>query len=175
METRFAAPMGHDVKVMSWSSTFIFGGLALVPFAARFPWRPAVCALWAILLAVLPAAFSLFRIRGYLVTEGAVVVQMVARSKTILLEGLVSVSVDSQAMARSTRWFGNGGLFAITGRFHNAKLGDYRAYASDRPEEFAELLTRRIQAGAWGAAAGPVSEHAPANRGTTRRSEEEPC
>ncbi len=159
METRFAAPMGHDVKVISWSSPFIFGGLALVPFAARFPWPPAVCALWGILLAALPVTFSLFRIRAYLVTEDAVIVQMVVRGRTIPLEGLVSVSVDSQAMAHSIRWFGNGGLFAVTGLFHNGKLGDYRAYASDpsravvlsfpdrrivvtpdRPDEFAALV-----------------------------------
>jgi hypothetical protein len=34
-------------------------------------------------------------------------------------------------MARSLRTWGNGGAFAITGRFRNARLGAYRAYVTD--------------------------------------------
>ena len=34
-------------------------------------------------------------------------------------------------MRGSVRVFGNGGLFSITGRFWNRKLGWYRAYATD--------------------------------------------
>ena len=34
-------------------------------------------------------------------------------------------------MARSFRTFGNGGLFAITGRYRNARLGAYHAYVTD--------------------------------------------
>ena len=49
----------------------------------------------------------------------------------IALTDLVAAEVDSNAMAKSVRTFGNGGLFCFAGYFWNKKLGTYRAFATD--------------------------------------------
>jgi hypothetical protein len=78
------------------------------------------------------------------------------------LHDLQSVEIDRDAMAKSVRLFGNGGLFCFAGLFRNKKLGSYRVFATDpvravvlrftnrtvvvtphEPENFAAALSRR--------------------------------
>ena len=47
------------------------------------------------------------------------------------LQDLQTAEIDPEAMNRSIRLFGNGGLFCFAGQFRNKKLGRYRAYATD--------------------------------------------
>jgi hypothetical protein len=72
-----------------------------------------------------------FAIRGYLLTEEALCVLRPGWRARIPLDDLVSVDADPDAMARSIRTFGNGGLFCIAGAFRNQRLGSYRAFATD--------------------------------------------
>jgi hypothetical protein len=48
-----------------------------------------------------------------------------------LLRSLRSAEHKPNAMARSLRIFGNGGLFSVCGRFRNRELGHYRAFVTD--------------------------------------------
>jgi hypothetical protein len=84
----------------------------------------------ALPLAILLGA-ALFMIRGYVLTDGGLLVQRLFWKTVISLKALQSVAIDPDAMKRSLRTFGNGGLFCFAGRFRSKKLGPYRAYATD--------------------------------------------
>ena len=73
-----------------------------------------------------------FAVRGYTVSDGSILVDRPGRSFTVDLRGLESATVSPHVMRRSVREFANGGLFAYTGRFRNAELGSYRAFATDQ-------------------------------------------
>ena len=77
------------------------------------------------------AVALLFTVRGYWVSSDAVRVRRLFWSTRLPLEGLVSVTFEPMAMRGSARAFGNGGFFAFTGRFHNERLGSFRAYVTD--------------------------------------------
>ncbi|HBD11791.1 MAG TPA: hypothetical protein DCZ13_06560, partial [Porticoccaceae bacterium] len=86
-------------------------------------------------LALLPLAImfgaALFTVRGYQVTPGAILVRRLFWKTCLPLVDLVSAQYVPNAMRRSLRAFGNGGLFSITGSFNNKTLGAYRAYVTD--------------------------------------------
>ena len=71
------------------------------------------------------------RVRGYTLAEDAITVRRGLWNTRLPLDGLRSVTGDVDAMRGSIRVFGNGGMFSITGRFWNRKLGWYRAFATD--------------------------------------------
>ena len=79
-----------------------------------------------VLLAPLP-----FVVRGYVLTETSIEVRRLGWSTVLPLEGLVAVSGEPEGLRGSVRVFGNGGLFVISGRFWNRKIGRFRAYATD--------------------------------------------
>ena len=96
---------------------------------------PRSGALWILGMIVLPLlgliAAAFFMIRGYRLSGDTLLVQRLGWTSKIDLSGLVSVQADPQAMAKSIRTFGNGGLFCFAGAFRNKKLGSYRAFATD--------------------------------------------
>ena len=119
-----------------------------------------------VLPAVIPVVAIFFMIRGYFVTNQKLLIQRLGWSSEENLKNLLSVEVDPEAMRKSIRVFGNGGLFCFAGRFRNRKLGAYRAYATaphlavvlrftDRvivvtpgdPSEFASKLQELIASG----------------------------
>lgn len=79
-----------------------------------------------ILLSAIP-----FMVRGYVLTEEALVVKRSGWSTRLLLRDLQSVAGDAEAMRGSLRLWANGGLFSFTGEFWNRRLGRYRALATD--------------------------------------------
>jgi hypothetical protein len=86
-------------------------------------------------LALLPLALlcggALFTIRGYTVTSEAILVHRLFWATRLPLASLQSARFEPDAMGRSIRTFGNGGLFSFTGFFHNKALGSYRAFLTD--------------------------------------------
>lgn len=88
--------------------------------------------IWA---AWLPAAIvmgaALFVVRGYRVTPDAIVVRRLLWANRLPLTDLQSARHEPDAMRRSIRLFGNGGLFSFTGLFRNSALGNYRAFVTD--------------------------------------------
>jgi len=83
-----------------------------------------------ILIAVL-AGCAAFMVRGYELSRDVLLIRRVGWKTRIPLEQLISAEADPEAMNRSWRVWGNGGLFAICGLFRNKKLGSYRAYATN--------------------------------------------
>ena len=84
-----------------------------------------------VLPALLFAAALVYRVRGYTLTDDAIFVRRVINNFRLPLEGLLAVTGDAEAMRGSVRLLGNWGLFSITGRYWNRKLGSYRAFATD--------------------------------------------
>lgn len=163
---KFGAPWALSLKLMTIFSIVILGGLAVIGLTAE----PIDTWLWPLAMVALPlgvlvvAAF--FMILGYELAPDELLIRRPGWTSRIGLEGLTSVEVDPEAMRRSLRTFGNGGLFCFAGRFRNRKLGAYRAWATDpkssvvlkfsdrtlvvtpdQPRKFAAKIASRIQAG----------------------------
>lgn len=96
---------------------FISPGL-LAPFAA---WL-----LPGIVLGCLP-----FMIRGYAITDDAILIRRLFWTTRLDRSGLKSAEAVPKAMAKSLRTCGNGGGFSFTGWYWNKALGFYRAYVTD--------------------------------------------
>ena len=119
----FAAPWGRNL----WISTGIGCFVVSVPTVYQLAnGRPIGWLLLAVLLVPLVGT-----VRGYRITDTDLEVARLGWTSRWPLAGLQSATVERGAMARSLRTFGNGGLFAITGRFRSARLGAFRAYVTD--------------------------------------------
>ncbi|HXI69662.1 MAG TPA: PH domain-containing protein [Verrucomicrobiae bacterium] len=86
-------------------------------------------------LAVLPALIlpgtALFIIRSYAIEPNALAIRRLLWTTRLPLSGLQSATAEPDAMRRSIRLCGNGGLFSITGWYRNRALGNYRAFVTD--------------------------------------------
>jgi hypothetical protein len=120
----YTAPWSTSLIVVSSIGTLICVGAAISAARSGRPW-----------IALLPLAIVcggiLFTIRGYTVTPDALLVRRLFWTTRLPLSGLHSAQVEPEAMRRSIRTFGNGGLFSFTGWFRNAALGGYRAFVTD--------------------------------------------
>jgi hypothetical protein len=127
----FGAPWDRTVRGATMLSLVV---LALPMLAAIF--APIELPLLAAVLLIgvpplIVAETFAGRVRGYTLTEDAITVRRGMWNTRLPLAGLRSVTGDVDAMRGSVRVLGNGGLFSITGRFWNRKLGWYRAFATD--------------------------------------------
>jgi hypothetical protein len=71
---------------------------------------------------------ALFTIRGYELTPDYLRVYRLLWSTRVPLAGLQSAEYDPNAVHKSSRSFGNGGLFSISGYFRSKQIGKYRAF-----------------------------------------------
>ena len=125
------APWGRHVK-----STTLFV-VALLVTVAALPWIlsaggagiPGVVASLVPLGVLVGGAMS--GIRGYAVLPDFIAVRRFGWTTRLSRTGLQSVEVAPGVMQGSVRVFGNGGLFALVGRFRNTRLGAYRALVTD--------------------------------------------
>lgn len=89
---------------------------------------------WIIGMVILPLMILViavfFVIRGYMLTDQKLIVQRLGWNTVLRLKKLVSAKSDPEAMKRSIRIFGNGGLFCFAGKFRNKRLGAYQAFAT---------------------------------------------
>ena len=161
-ESEFHAPWANSLKWMTLFSVAILSGVALLGLSSG----PRGNAIWISALVLGPLAIiavgACFIIRGYVLTPNEMIVKRAGWKSRIDLHDLQSVEIDRDAMAKSVRLFGNGGLFCFAGLFRNKKLGSYRVFATDpvravvlrftnrtvvvtphEPENFAAALSRR--------------------------------
>jgi hypothetical protein len=127
----FQAPLSRMVRNVTVLTLVI---LTLPVLAALFaPIRPPLIVVIVLIAVPLLAFAQTFasRVRGYTLTETEILVRRGVGVVRLPIAGLQSVTGDVDAMRGSIRVFGNGGLFSITGRFWNNKLGWYRALATD--------------------------------------------
>ena len=130
MKMEFSSPWSRGLKVLT-AVVLLF--LAYV-VGTRDAW------IGAIVVAVV-AVSGLFAIRGYRIAGRELTIKRLGWSKRLDLASLERVEVVRDAMARSLRIFGIGGLFSYVGLFRNSRLGWYRAYATD-PERAVVLSFR---------------------------------
>ena len=74
---------------------------------------------------------ALFTIRGYTVTQDALLIQRLFWKKRIPLQGLKSAQITPDAFRKCIRTCGNGGLFSFSGFYYSKSIGHFRAFATD--------------------------------------------
>jgi hypothetical protein len=131
--TQFRAPWSKSLIVASIFATLVCLGVAYAFWT--LPAEPSFepVRLW---LSLVPLAIillcALFAVRGYSITNNALLIDRLFWTTRIPLTELQSVKFDPAATHRSIRTFGNGGFFSFTGYFRNKELGSYRAFMTDR-------------------------------------------
>jgi hypothetical protein len=73
-----------------------------------------------------------FGVYGYRIEEGKLKILRLGWTKEVDLTTIRSVEFKPDAMKRSLRRFGIGGLFSYSGLFSNRELGSYKAYVTHR-------------------------------------------
>jgi hypothetical protein len=130
-ETRFSAPWGRALKVMTVLSAALLMGIP----AAGLTAAPDESALWVFGMVVMPLVILVvapfFAVLEYRLTPGTLYIERPGWRVRLPLSKLASAAVDPEAMSRSIRTLGNGGMFCFAGLFWNRKLGAYRAFATD--------------------------------------------
>jgi hypothetical protein len=126
---QFKAPWSKTLMVISVLATLLCAGAS---YFVAFEARSGIASWPALLPLALVAGSALFTIRGYSVAPDAILVKRLLWTTRLKLEGLKSAQFDPEAMRRSIRLFGNGGIFSFTGLFRSKALGNYRAFATDQ-------------------------------------------
>ena len=161
-ERFFAAPWGRLLKGTSIGATLLLLGVAGLLFYGN------VAPLMAVLLLLMPGICALFIVRGYTVGLSEIRVHRPCWDTRIALRQIHSISQEPEAMKRSIRVAGNGGLYSFTGYYWSRKLGLFHAYVNDlarcvvvrtaertcvfspdHPGAFVSLLNERGQALGW--------------------------
>jgi hypothetical protein len=160
----YQAPWGRRVRLITLAVLgFAVAFSALLPLLIRNAEdRPAE---WIVPLALV-AVFggtALFFVRGFEITDSAVLVHRSFWRNRIPLAQIETAEVDPRACERAWKTCGNDGLFAMHGRFRNKRLGKFQAYVTDpdnavvlrvpgdiivispeHPRQFVQDLNRRL-------------------------------
>jgi hypothetical protein len=140
----FKARWGRLLKLTMGLCVLILVGIAIIGVFTG----PRGSVAWIVSMTVMPllslTVAMFFLIRGYVLTQDRLIVQRLGWSSTLDLSDLKSAEADSNAMARSIRTFGNGGLFCFAGYFQNKKLGPYRASATDPKKSVVLTFANRV-------------------------------
>jgi len=136
MNIFFAAPWGRKTILITVLSGLLLILLPVIQIVVLRASHAPPMSIWVLLtmLVVPPAVLlcsALFMIRGYTLDSGRLIIERLLWSNTMDLGDLESVYHDPEATKRSTKTWGNDGLFAMTGTFRNKTLGRYRAFITD--------------------------------------------
>jgi len=127
----FRAPWGTTTIAVTGLTCILFVGIVLLALWIGQRVNTSVM----VLLVVLPVAVllvaAIFSVRGYAIAGQTLQIQRLGWITSISLTELQSAEVIPSAMRNSLRTWGNGGLFGFVGRFRNAELGPYQAFATD--------------------------------------------
>lgn len=127
----FDAPWGLSLKLITTFSVIILVGIPLIGLFNH----PNNEFIWFLSMVVFPFSIlivsAFFMIRGYELSKDKLIILRLGWNTEVNLKGLQAVEINPDAMKKSLRTFGNGGLFSITGRFRNKQLGSYRAFVTD--------------------------------------------
>lgn len=124
MTTTFGAPWGRRLIVMSAIGTLVLG-IPVVVQASRGFWSIPV------LFLVILTTTVLHVVRGYEVSDGELRIKRLLWNTAWPLDEATSATMRPNAMRGSWRVWGNGGLYAISGRFSGSGLGRYHAFVTD--------------------------------------------
>jgi hypothetical protein len=131
-----AAPWSLTVKLASAVACAVLVAIAVTflvaaPREVRVSEGGLIRALLVVLPLVVLGGSLLFVVRTYELAEGGLRVRRLLWTTDVPIAGLDRAWHDPKAMRRSTRIFGNGGLFAIAGWFYSRTLGRYRAFVTN--------------------------------------------
>lgn len=132
---RFGVPWSATVKWMTGLTVSFLTILVIFGISQVEEIGSGSSVLFILAAVVMPALLivvsACWMIRGYVVSGEMLLIPRLGWRSKLDLKDLESVEADPEAMERSLRTFGVGGLFCFCGRFRNKKLGAYRAYATD--------------------------------------------
>lgn len=143
-----AAPLTLKLKAISVFASAVLAAIMLTaPGFVLHPGQAPAQAVIAVLLAgppIIIATALLFVVRGYELDGAVLGVRRLLWTTRVPIDGLQRAWHDPKAMQRSTRIFGNSGLFSVTGHFRNRTLGSYRAFVTDPARAVAIRLAARV-------------------------------
>jgi hypothetical protein len=161
----FRAPWGALLTTVSLASTVLLVGVSILCLSVLPPKLDFARFTAGVLPLVVVLGCLPFLVRGYVLTERELVIQRLGWTNRWPLAGLTAAEVDPDALKKSIRLWGNGGLFSFCGWFRNKKLGLYRIFGTDpkrsvvlkfvgrtivltpdKPEEFVVAIRRRAPA-----------------------------
>jgi len=120
----YKAPWSISLKWVSWVTTMVLctGAISFAVMKLYFV---------APLLLIVLISAAPFTIRGYTINGHSLVVHRLFWDTDLPLGGLQAAEFNPNAMKKSWRTAGNGGLYSFTGYFSNKTLGDYRALVTN--------------------------------------------
>jgi hypothetical protein len=135
--TRFpAAPWPTFLKATSLIATVVLAAASYAVFKAiprgtRVPFAEIFGTFVAFVPPLVALLAVLFVVTAYEVDSTELRIRRLFWSTRLPLAGLTRAWHDPEAIRRSIRIFGNGGLYSVTGLFQNTTLGRYRAFVTD--------------------------------------------
>ncbi|MBN1482991.1 hypothetical protein EH223_13735 [candidate division KSB1 bacterium] len=142
MTQKFSAPWGKGLIIMTIFASAILLGLPIFVLIKDFSENAPLYVLIGVPLPIFIGCL-LFTIRGYELSDNTLAVQRLIWKTKIDLQKLRDVKVNPDAMKKSIRTFGNGGLFSFSGLFKNSELGSYRAFVTDLKKSVVLYFTNR--------------------------------
>lgn len=127
----YQAPWGRALIVISGLLVVlsIASVVGLPMLLTDVPQGMASLASW--LLPVIVFCCLPFVIRGYVITDDAILISRLFWTTRLDLSGLKSAEFSPKAINKSLRACGNGGVFSFTGWYWCKSLGFYRAFVTD--------------------------------------------
>ena len=136
----FNAPWGRSVKMITAMTICILIVIPIIGFLIRLPQtlllhKPVVGIICLVGMILIPLTIiigsALFMIRGYAIKKDKLIIKRFGWKTIIDLNQLQTVQINPEIMKKSTKTFGNGGLFSFTGKYRNEQLGSYSAYVTN--------------------------------------------
>ena len=127
----FRAPWSKSLRTLTALSLLILAIVTMLALTVPLQEVPFVRILILLLTLSLALGGPPFMVRGYVLTEDAILVKRLGWSTRLPLQGLKSVAGDVEALRGAWRLFGNGGLYSFTGEFWSRRIGRFRALATD--------------------------------------------
>ena len=147
--TRFpAASWPTCLKTTSWIATAVLGGatyalIKAIPRGTRVPFAETFGTYVAFVPLLIALTAVLFVVTAFEVDGTELRIRRLLWATRVPLAGLTRAWHDPEAMKRSIRLWGNGGLYAVTGLFQNRSLGRYRAFVTDPARAVVLKLPKR--------------------------------
>lgn len=126
----FTAPWSTSLVVVSISCFVLLSATSMLLFV-KLRNESRLLALVAAVPFTILVVTALFSTRGYELANNCLLIQHFGWSSKIELSQLVDVKIDPKAMEKSSRVWGNGGLFSFSGNYRNSRLGAFQVYATD--------------------------------------------
>ena len=140
----YSAPWGRRIWLITLPVVLLGLAVAVVlPLVIKDPKKPIDLWVLPALFAAIYGTTALFCVRGYEITDEAILVKRSFWRNKIPIADVTSAEVDPEACKGAFKTIGNDGLFAMHGRFRSKRLGKFQAFVTD-PGNSVILRTREV-------------------------------